>query len=475
MRQLKALQAALTVHGFHRNSYALSKLIAFCALSRHGNLSYASLLFNQIEMPNLFIYNTLIRAYSRSSQPRLALHYFDIMLRDSNVRPQNHTFHFVLFACANACWNLLGRQIHCWVLKNGIILADGHIQTAVVRLYAGCNLINDARKTFDEIPLPDVVQWNVLMSGYARCNLASEALNAFRYMFVMGVEPDEFCVTTALMACAQSGALVQGKWIHEYIKKKSLEFDVFVGTALVDMYAKCGCLYMAVEVFEGMPKRNAFSWAAMIGGFAMHGHAREAIHCLERMQVEDRLKPDGVVLLGVLVACTHAGLQEEGLFLLDNMKARYGIMPRHEHYSCVVDLLCRAARWDEALALIKRMPMKPLASVWGAVLSSCRTHKNVELAELAVKELVKLDNGDITEEAAALVQLTNIYLSAEKGEKACTLRRTFGERRMNKPPGCSMIEVNGISNEFVSGDVSHKDLPQILAILELLLPDLIVG
>ncbi|KAF2308674.1 hypothetical protein GH714_012126 [Hevea brasiliensis] len=470
MRQLRALQATFTVHGFHRNNYAISKLIAFCALSPHGNLSYASLLFNQIEMPNSFIYNTLIRAYSRSSQPHLALHYFDIMLRDENVTPQNHTFHFVLFACANAGWILLGRQMHCWVCKNGMILADGHIQTAVVRLYAGCKVMDDAHKTFDEIPYPDVVQWNVLMNGYARCNLASEALRVFRYMFVIGVEPDEFCVTTALMACAQSGALGQGKWIHEYIKKKSLDFDVFVGTALVDMYAKCGCLYLAVEVLEGMPKRNAFSWAAMIGGFAMHGYASEAIRCLERMQVEDGLKPDGVVLLGVLTACTHAGLQEEGLLLLDNMKARFGILPRHEHYSCVVDLLCRAGRWDDALARIRRMPMKPLASVWGAVLSSCRTHKNVELAELAVKELVQLDNGDIAEEAAAFVQLTNIYLSAEKGEEACKIRRMFGERGMNKPPGCSMIEVDGISNEFVSGDVSHKDLPQMLAILELLLP-----
>ncbi|EEF44993.1 pentatricopeptide repeat-containing protein, putative [Ricinus communis] len=385
MRQLKAIHATFIVNGIHTNTYAISKLIDFCALSPH----------------------------------------------------------------------------------------DGHIQTAVVRLYAKCKIMSDAHKMFDEIHRPDVIQWNVLMNGYIESNLESEALRVFRFMFVKGVEPDEFCVTTALAACAKSGALWQGKWIHEYVKKTTLGFDVFIGTALVDMYAKCGWINMAVQVFEEMPKRSAFSWAAMIGGYAIHGYAREAIHYLERMHAEDGLRPDGVVLLGVLTACTHAGLQEEGRFLLDNMKARYGIVPRHEHYSCVVDLLCRAGRWDEALALIKRMPMKPLASVWGAVLSSCRTHKNAELAEFAVQELLQLENGNGNEEDAAFVQLWNIYLSTGRGEDASKIHRLIGERGLKKTPGCSMIEVNGMVNEFVSGDVSNKDVAQMHAILELLLPDLI--
>ncbi|XP_065880056.1 pentatricopeptide repeat-containing protein At3g28660-like [Euphorbia lathyris] len=468
MRQLKSLHAIFIVNDIHSDNYAISKLISFCALSPHGNLSYASHLFTHIQTPNSFIYNTIIRAYSRSSQPHLALTYFDFMLRDANVRPQNHTFHFVLFACANVCWINLGKQMHCWVCKNGMASADGHIQTAVVRLYTKCKLMDDAQKMFDEITDPDVVQWNVLINGYVDCNLGGEALRVFRNMFVLGVEPDEFCATTALTACAQSGALAQGKWIHEYIKKNSFKLDVFLGTALVDMYAKCGTINLAVEVFENMPKKNAFSWAAMIGGFAVHGYAMEAIRCVDRMQLEDRVRPDGVVLLGVLAACTHAGLQEEGLRLLNNMKSRYGIMPKHEHYSCIVDLLCRGRQWDEALALIKRMPMKPLASVWGAMLSSCRTHKNVELAEVAAKELLEVEYGNRDEEDAALVQLSNIYLSAGRDEDARKVHRMIGEKGMKKTPGCSMIEVDGIVNEFVSGDVSHKDQPQIHSMLQFL-------
>ncbi|GMY13563.1 pentatricopeptide repeat-containing protein At3g28660-like [Fagus crenata] len=475
MRQFKPIHAIFLTHGLHHNNYALSKLLSFCALSHTGSLSYASLIFTQmIQTPNSFIYNTLIRAYSRCSQPQLSLHYFHLMLKDcSNLVPDHHTFHFVLLGCANAKWVVLGKQTHNWIVKNGLVLFDDHVQTALIRLYVECKVLDDARKVFDEIPCLDVIQWNVLMNGYVKCNMGYEALKVFRDVLMTGIEPDEFCVTTMLSACAQTGALWQGKWIHEYVKKrKGMESDVFVATALVDMYAKCGCIGMAEEVFEGMPKRNVFSWAAMIGGLAVHGYAREAIHCLERMEVDDGIRPDGVVLLGVLVACTHAGLQEEGQLLLHDMEDRYGIRPKHEHYSCVVDLLCRAGRLDEALQLIRRMPMKPLASVWGALLSGCRIHNNVDLAELAVEELVMLEN-DGAEEDGAYVQLSNIYLGARRGEDARRIRRIIGDKGLKKTPGCSMIEVDGKVSEFVSGDVSHLHRAQICAMLELLSLELV--
>ncbi|XP_052197829.1 pentatricopeptide repeat-containing protein At3g28660-like [Diospyros lotus] len=467
MRQLKAIHAVFVTNGLHQNNYAISKLLAFCALSEAGDLNYASLLFTQISTPNLFIYNTLTRAYSSSSEPKLGIHYFNLMLKNNAVCPDHHTFPFVLVACANASCMFLGKQIHDWVLKNGLASSDGHIQTALIRLYANCKFLGDARKVFDEIRRPDVVQCNVLMNAYLQSGFAPKALGVFQDMLVSGIEPDEYCVTTGLKACADLGALVQGKWMHEYVeKRKELISDVFVGTALVVMYVKCGCIDMAMGVFEGMPKRNAFSWAAMIGGFAIHGCARKAVDYLERMQVEDGLRPDGVVLLVALTACAHAGLQKEGQFLLHNMQAQYGIAPKHEHYSCMVDLLCRAGRLDEALELIRRMPMKPLAPVWGALLSGCRIHNNVTLAEVAVKELLLLENGD-SEEDGAYVQLSNLYLAAGKCEEAVRIRTMIGDRGLKKTPGLSAIEVDGNVHEFLSGDVSQPSTPEIHAMLEL--------
>lgn len=394
------------------------------------------------------------------------------MLKDVSLSPDPHTFHFVLLACATANQLLVGKQLHSWVVKNGLASSDAYVQTGLIRMYEECKVLDNARKVFDEIPCPDLIQCNVLMNAYVKCSLASEALFLFRNFMVTGVEPDDFCVTTGLTACAQIGALSQGRWIHEYIKKrKGMEPDVHVGTALVDMYAKCGCIDLAVEVFERMPKRSIFSWAAMIGGYAAYGYARKAIDCLERMQVLDGLKPDGVVLLKVLMACDHAGLQDEGRCLLENMQATYGVIPEHEHYSCLVDLLCRAGRLDEALHLIRSMPMKPLASVWGALLTGCRIHNNVDLAELAVKELLQLDKGDGAEEDVVYVQLSNIYLNAQRKEDACRVRKMIGFRGIKKTPGCSLIEVNGKVNEFVSGGMSNSLRGQIGMVLGLVFSD----
>lgn len=389
------------------------------------------------------------------------------MVQDKGVVPDQHTFPFVLIACGGQCWVSEGRKVHALVVKNGLGSSDGYVQTALLRFYCDCNDLRDAHKVFDESTQRDVVKWNVLMNGYVKSGLCSKGLDLFRDLLESDIDPDEFCVTTAITACAKLGTLWQGKCIHQYIKgRRDMVFDAVVGTALVDMYAKCGSIEMATEVFEGMPERNVHCWAALICGLAFNGYAKEAIFCLDRMQAEDGLSPDGVALLGVLAACTHGGHIEEGMFLLENMEAKYGIAPKHEHYSCVVDMLCKAGQLYLALQIIKRMPMKPLASVWGALLSGCRTHKNVELAELAVKELELLGDGRV--EDGIYVELSNIYLASKKLEDASKVRRMIGDSGMKKTPGWSAIEVNGKVNEFVSGDAAHPHLAQINAILGLI-------
>ena len=294
----------------------------------------------------------MIRICSRSSQPHLGLRYFLLMVKEEeeDITPSYLTFHFLIVACLKACFFSVGKQIHCWVVKNGVFLSDSHVQTGVLRIYVEDKLLLDARKVFDEIPQPDVVKWDVLMNGYVRCGLGSEGLEVFKEMLVRGIEPDEFSVTTALTACAQVGALAQGKWIHEFVKKKRwIESDVFVGTALVDMYAKCGCIETAVEVFKKLTRRNVFSWAALIGGYAAYGYAKKAMTCLERLEREDGIKPDSVVLLGVLAACAHGGFLEEGRSMLENMEARYEITPKHGRRRTVVRPSCSAGVQQPAI------------------------------------------------------------------------------------------------------------------------------
>ncbi|CAI9114745.1 OLC1v1015535C1 [Oldenlandia corymbosa var. corymbosa] len=314
----------------------------------------------------------------------------------------------VLVACSGGLspLELEGKKVHCWLMKNGLAFANAHVQTALVRFYSESKLLDDARKMFDDI---------------------------------------------ALTACAKVGALEQGKWIHNYVSKMNLlTSDTFLGTQLVEMYAKCGCIDIAVELFEGIPKRNNFSWRAMIGGFAAHGYAKKAIECLERMQIEDGIKPDKVVILEVLAACTHAGLTRQGQLLLNNMESLYGISPEHGHYSCVVDLFCRSGQFHEALEVINCMPMTPGASVWGALLNGCRVHNYLILVEFAVKNLLEIEDGNEAETNSCLVQLSNVYLSAKKGDDARRVRKMIGDRGLKKSLGCSSINIDGKVNEFVA-------------------------
>ncbi|RWR73688.1 putative pentatricopeptide repeat-containing protein isoform X1 [Cinnamomum micranthum f. kanehirae] len=477
MRQLKAIHAIFITHGLHHNNYALSKLISFSALSPSGSLPYATLLFlHSPSPPNSFIFNTLIRSHA-PRHPSAALRLFLSMLRHHpHLRPDHHTFPFALSACANLPSLVSGLQLHSTLLKNGLAASDPLVQAALLRMYAQTSSLPDARRLFDEIPHRDrdPTLWNILINGYLRFGDASEAVRLFGEMVASDVAPDCFCVATGVAACAHLGALQQGAWIHEYAKRHGFMADVFIGTSLVDLYSKCGCLDRALEVFDEMPSRNVFSWAAMVGGFAMHGFAKEALHCLERIEEEDGLRPDGVVLLGVLTACSHAGLEEEGRRLLTNMEREYGVAPKHEHYSCMVDLLCRAGRLYEALELVREMPMRPLASVWGTMLSGSRIHGNVELAELAADELLKLEgDGIVEEDDGVYVQLSNVYLSARRREDARRVRKMMGSRGIKKTPGCSVIEVDGKANEFVVGDEAHPLRLHIQSMLKLLYHNII--
>ncbi|KAG6525574.1 putative pentatricopeptide repeat-containing protein At3g28640 [Zingiber officinale] len=465
-RHLRAAHALFLVGRLHLHPFVLSRLILAACSLRPPALPYASLLFHHSPYPpSTFAHNALIRAHARSPHPRAALPLFRRLL--ASAAADHHSFPFVLAACAANGSLVDGAQVHALVVKNGLSSADPYVQTALLRLYS--HAIDDAPKLFDEIPNPDAVHYDVLMNVFIRRGVPSEALRLFDRLLLSNLEPDNFAVTTALTACAHAGALEQGVRIHKYLASKDASYakDTFLGSALVSMYAKCGCIKDAVEVFDAVPNRNNHMWATMIGAYAMHGFPEKAIACVRRMQEVDQLRPDGVVLLGALAACAHAGRVEDGLLLLGDMEAKYAVAPEHEHYSCAVDMLCRVGRLEEALLLIRRMPMRPLASVWGSLLTGCRIQGNVELAETAVAELQRFTESDGDDEGV-YVQLSNIYLNANRKEEACKVRKLVGSRGSKKTPARSAIHVEGKASSFVAGDQAHPRRTEIWTMLELL-------
>uniref|UniRef100_A0A0A9CN20 Pentatricopeptide repeat-containing protein n=1 Tax=Arundo donax TaxID=35708 RepID=A0A0A9CN20_ARUDO len=324
--------------------------------------------------------------------------------------------------------------------------------TTMIVGHARLVMMEDAQKLFDEMPQRDVFPWNALMAGYVQCKQGKEAIALFHEMQEAKVDPNEITMVNLLSACSQLGALEMGMWVHHYIDKHRLSLSVALGTSLVDMYAKCGNIKKAISVFKEIPEKNALTWTAMICGLANHGHTDEAVEHFRRM-IELGLQPDEVTFIGVLSACCHAGLVEEGREFFFLMKSQYHLKRKMKHYSCMVDLLGRAGHLDEAEQLVNTMPMDPDAVVWGALFFACRMHGNITLGEKAAMKLVELDPSD----SGIYVLLANMYAEANMRKKADKVRVMMRDLGVEKVPGCSCIELNGVIHEFIVKDKSHAD------------------
>lgn len=318
--------------------------------------------------------------------------------------------------------------------------------------------LNDARKLFDEMPERNSVSWNAMIAGYVQGGRFKEASGLFEQMRAEGVELNRYVAASMLAACTGLGALEQGQWIHGFIERSGIELDSKLATTVIDMYCKCGCLDKAYEVFSGLSCKGLSSWNCMIGGFAMHGRWEVAIELFKEMEKEG-VMPDDITFLNVLSACAHAGLVCEGRHYFECMVQAYHIEPRMEHFGCMVDLLGRAGLLEEAKKIIDEMPMEPDAGVLGALLGACRIHGNVGLGEQIGRQVIELD----PQNSGRYVLLANLFASAGRWEDVANVRRLMNDRGVNKEPGCSVIERNGVVSEFIAGGMSHPQAKEIYA------------
>lgn len=278
------------------------------------------------------------------------------------------------------------------------------------------------------------------------------------------MKPDKFTFPSILRACASIVSLEQGKQVHACIIKTESEPNIVLESSLVDMYVKCGTIEDARRVFDKMPERNVVSWTAIIAGYGRYGDSKEVFMLFEQMQ-QLGLKPNYVTLLAILNACSHAGLVDEAWHYFESIDRDYHIKPRVEHYSCMVDLLGRAGRLDEANEFINRMPLKPHAAIWGTLLGACRMHGNIELGKIAAEHLFNLDS----QNAGKYVVLSNIYAAAGRWEDVAKVRKLMKDRGVKKEPGCSWIEYRKKIHLFVVGDRSHPQSEEIYATVETLI------
>ncbi|KAL4202383.1 hypothetical protein AMTRI_Chr02g220740 [Amborella trichopoda] len=521
MNHLKQIHAQITRRGLSQNNFLMASLVKFCAEPTSGNLNYARAVFNQLKDPHPFIWNTMIRGCSENNALEEAILFYCTMVQE-DVQPNNFTFPSVFKACNGIKALKEGEQVHTHVIKHGL-MSYGHVHSSMIQMYGSggqlpnarrlfdrihepdvvswnClidshlkngeleeakelfqnmpfrstgswnamitgfmryGLIDEARDLFDEMPSRDEVSWSAMIDGYVQCGHGKEALMLFREMMGRGISPRKFVFSSVLAACAQVGAVEEGRWIHAYLKKNSIQTDTILGTSLIDMYAKCGCLDMAQKVFTETRCQEVSPWNAMIGGLAMHGHGMDAIRHFSRMKRE-KVRPDGITFIGVLNACAHGGLVEQGLQYFESMKREHNIQPMMEHYGCIVDLLGRAGLLAEAEEFIGSMPVEPSSGVWGALLGACRIHGNLELGERVGKLLLDLE----PQNSGRYALLSNIYASAGRWDEVSDVRKLMKDRGIKTTPGCSIIDLDGVIHEFVMGDGMHPQMKEIHEMLK---------
>ena len=316
---------------------------------------------------------------------------------------------------------------------------------------------------FSKLDKKNLVSWNVMIAVYVNSSMPAEAVDLYSQMDVQGIEPDAISVASVLPACGDLSALLLGRQIHKYVERKKLRPSLLLENALIDMYAKCGSSAEARAVFDGMQFRDVVSWTSMISAYGRSGKGCDAVALFSKMQ-HSGLCPDSIAFVSVLSACSHSGLLEEGRYNFKLMTERYKIIPRIEHFACLVDLLGRAGKVEEAYSIIRQMPMEPNERVWGALLGACHVYSNMDIGLLAADRLFRL----APEQSGYYVLLSNIYAKAGRWNDVTTIRSIMKRKGLKKMPAVSNVEINDRVYTFLAGDQSHTQSKEIYKELDVL-------
>lgn len=456
-----------------------------------GSVEKAERLFRDCaDRSGVVLWNTMVTNYVRLGLAETGLALFNEMLV-SGLRPDRVTIVGALSASGQLCELGFGRRLHGYVLRYGLDSCDA-VSNAVIDMYMkcgdpdgafvvfglmekrtevswntiifGCATNGDldlARRCFELMPDKGLFSWNTMINALAKESCFKEVISLFHTMQGLGLRPDKVTMVSICTTCGFLGTLDLAKWVYAYIGKNRVECNLQLGTALVDMFAKCGDPKSAMEIFDGMPVRDVAAWTAAIGAVAVEGDGRRALELFDRM-VGQGVEPDGVVFVAVLTALSHGGLVEEGLRFFRSMKEIYGFLPEIVHYGCMVDLLGRAGMLAEALAMIQAIPMEPNDVIWGSLLAACRNNRNIEMAEYAADKVLNL----APERCGIHVLLSNAYASAGKWEEVARVRLALKDKGIQKLPGSSFIEVDGVIHEFTSTCASHPQMTLIAGMID---------
>lgn len=404
----------------------------FTMYSKCGNLVDSFKVFKQVSKKDNVSWASMISGFAEHGCGNQAIQLFrELLLQD--IEFDEMAFTAVLAACSDAFYLNRGKEIHGHALRRGFG-KNVMISSALLNMYCKCSSLNKARKVFDTLNVKDPISYSSLVSAYAQHGCIEEVIQVFHEMLMANIEVDSYTLSSIFRAASLINKVSLSTQLHSLVTKTGLASEASVGSSLVVMYSKCGSIHECRKAFNQIENPDLISWTAMIMSYAQHGQGVDALKVYELMK-NFGVKPDAVTFVGVLSACSHNGLVEEGYFHLNSMVKDYEIEPGYEHYACMVDILGRSGRLKEAENFINNMPVKPDAFVWGTLLAACKTHGDVELGRLVARKVIELDPSD----AGAYVALSNICANAGDWEEVTMIRHTMKGTGMKKDPGWSYV------------------------------------
>lgn len=470
-------EAACELFGLMPERNVVSWTAMVTGFSKVKDLERARRYFNQMPERTVVSWNAMLSGYAQNGFEEMAMGLFDEMLRDG-VMPDETTWVTVMSACSSRGDPSLAK-VFVKTINESKIELNFFVRTGLVDMYAKCGKLEEAKRIFDELrgcrnsvtwnamisaymrigdlvsardlfsrmPMKNVVSWNSMINGYAQNGQSPLAIELFKEMVAIEhPKPDEVTMISVLSACGHLGALEFGIRVANSVHNAQIQLTISGCNALIFMYSKCGSMVEAQRIFQEMPVRDVVSYNTLIAGLAAHGYAKETVDLLSEMEQEG-IHPDRLTYIGILTACSHAGLLEEGRRVFRSIET-----PLIDHYACMVDLLGRVGKLEEAVNLVESMPMEPHAGVYGSLLNASRIHKKVEIGELAAEKLFELEPHN----SGNYILLSNIYATARRWNDVERIRSLMRSKGVVKSTGWSWVEYDGKLHKFIAGDRSNE-------------------